>query len=381
MNGATRPGGAFKSVTEQLPNNTRVVIKMDVFGGVVISGIGAAPHSLADRSIRIPFQRETADLTQDLAKFFGRTDATLIAVRDDLATWAGALAEPLSEPPLPDWLVRQSGRTAGNWLLLLTIADAAGGRWPGLVQSAATAEFQSERETSEFERLLASVSRCFAAQKVWDHSVDKEPLNHADRVTTGVLLAFLNDDTVEEWDRSHSGKPVNHYWLRKILRNQLSPAGAQDWWTGPEAKRQHHSGYYLTQFTDAWRRYQVPTPDVLVATAEAAAEAAAAEDARKRANGHDTAPPPSDAGATVEPEASEAKPRRARVKPAPLPEPEPVAATSTGDAELHAAMADGDFNSELAATRAAHPDWDARRLAKAMKQPLERVERRLGPFH
>jgi hypothetical protein len=337
LNGATRPGGAFKSVTEQLPNNTRVVVQMDVFGGVVLSGIGPAPNSLADRSIRVLFQRETADRTNDLAKFYGHTEALLTDVRDDLAAWAAALTEPLPVPALPDWLRRQSGRTAGNWMLLLTVATAAGGEWPDLVRQAAEAEFHAEREVHEFERLLASISRCFATRPEWDGTTN-EPLNHRDRVLTEVLLNFLNNvDREEEWDRAHSGKPVNAYWLRSRLRNQLTPAGSQDWFTRPANAWVHHSGYYQTQFTDVWRRYQTPLPG-----APTAAMA-------------DSTPPAQGNGHAAEAEA------------------EPTA----GNGELP----DGAFESELAAHRAAHPTWTARQLAKAMKQPLERVQRRLSVFH
>jgi hypothetical protein len=81
-----------------------------------------------------------------------------------------------------------------------------------------------------------------------------------ERISLPTLINHLKGNPHEVWQQMFSRGDLTWHWVGNQLRNELEPAGTQTWWTGPEYGRSKHTGYYASQFEQAWRRHQIPEP-------------------------------------------------------------------------------------------------------------------------
>ena len=403
LNGCTRRRSANASFSVALNDKTWKSVTVNCFGPVLLSGIDCPPPTIADRSIAVLMERETAE--QLLEELPDEPPPEIEQARLHLAAWAAARSEPLKDPPAPDWLRRRAGRTARNWLQMLAIATEAGGRWPELIEQAAQQIFNAEHEPTQMERLLTSIRRMFDARRAelaqaketksgpalrWE---DKDAVETADRVLTTSVVASLNNEADEEWHLANAGRPVSSYFLRNRLLNLLKPAGAHHWWTGPEQHRKQYSGYYRQQFEDAWRRY---LPSHTPPTGSCASCASCAADANsEQFQGDNRQAPAQDAPETATaaqdaaPDATAAAQDATTAAPDAV-QPNPRFSTGFSEAAQDAQDAhhrvggvyednDGAFVDLVRTARAEHPNWSIARLAKQLKQPQSRVKAALEP--
>jgi len=265
LNAATRRGSANAGQMMAAAGNKWNADDVNFFGPVLIAGIDDDPPTVRDRAILLLLDKalghempahvltsERPDLVQEAPE--------LTEAKAHIAAWA-SIQTGAPTCKCPDFLLQQPDRTVRNWWLLYAIANAAGGRWPNLIETAAKAALGRERPLVQLERLLLSIKRCFDKQDdvvrskgAADRAANRAA-NDKDRVETQTLLVFLNAEIGEEWNRANRGGIVTEYWLRDRLLNLLKPRGSQHWHTGAGKLRKDHYGYERHQFEDAWLRH------------------------------------------------------------------------------------------------------------------------------
>jgi putative DNA primase/helicase len=137
--------------------------KFSTWGAKAIARIGDAADTNMDRAIVIRMRRK---LPSETVKKLRHTDNF-----DDLKAccvrWAADHLEKLKnmEPELPPEL---NDRAADNWLPLIAIADAAGGKWPTRARKAARAlsSVEASDDASQSVQLLADIKAVFEALEV-----------------------------------------------------------------------------------------------------------------------------------------------------------------------------------------------------------------------
>lgn len=229
LNAGNRQGTPVLRV--KLEGRRREVDEFDVFGPKAVAGIGKLPDTVTDRSIPIRLKRRAPG--EPVAKFRRRTaEAQADGIRFDFET-VGTLG---TLPHVPDEL---NDRAADSWEPLLSVADAAGGRWPDRARLAAVAlSSDDDGGLSVGMRLLTDIRDAF---------------EDADHLPTAELLRRLHDLDDAPWAEWY-GKPLTGRGLAKLL----DPYGI-----GPRKRRLEggqHRGYFRTEFRDAWARY-VPAPE------------------------------------------------------------------------------------------------------------------------
>jgi hypothetical protein len=167
----------------------------------------------------------------------------LLDLRDRLHDWVRAnqakLADAIPELPVED-------RAADCWEPLAAIADAAGGRWPGLARDACRAltAAAGDAEGSFGERLLADLRVVFgAAPALW----------------TATIIERLAQLDEAPWD-DYYGQRITDRGVAKLLR----PYGvrSRDVKLGDVVRK----GYRREDLHDAWQRYATGTPSATSAT-------------------------------------------------------------------------------------------------------------------
>lgn len=116
---------------------THAVEHFPVFAAVALAGLGDLPDTLMSRSVIVRMRKRKA--TEAVEPFRHRVHAEQgYALRDELAAWAAEVGEGIGQawPELPEGIV---DRPAEVWEPLLAVAEAAGGRWPGLAREACVA--------------------------------------------------------------------------------------------------------------------------------------------------------------------------------------------------------------------------------------------------
>ncbi len=208
--------------------------KFNVWYPKVVALIGELPATLRDRSLRICLKRKRPD------EVLATLDAAAIARLGELLAPAVAwLAKKFKQiaaahPVIPDAI---TNRTRDNWLPLIAIADAAGGRWPELARALALkAAKEAEADISPGIAALRDTRQIFQEKKV-------------DRLRSAHLLDALNANKDMPWHQFNGGRPLTAAQLAQLLR----PFGIH-----PQTIRfgdDTAKGYYLSDFEDAFARY------------------------------------------------------------------------------------------------------------------------------
>lgn len=206
-----------------------------VWGPKVISGIGKRKDTLEDRSIRILMRRKGAG--EKVEKLRRKNLEIFSVLKQKAARWAADNFETARtwEPSLPEAL---NDRAADNWGPLLTIAEMAGGQWPGLAMEAALliSGSQDDDEDAIGVMLLADISDYFEETET-------------DRVTSEDVEKHMVQLEDRPWPEYRKGKPISKTGIARLLK----PFGikAKVIRIGGRTPR----GYEKTDFDDAFSRY------------------------------------------------------------------------------------------------------------------------------
>jgi hypothetical protein len=133
-----------------------------VFAPVALAGLGDLPDTLMSRSVIVRMRRRAPE--EHVEPFRRRDHAEEgQAIAGALADWCADVAPALAEarPALPEGV---TDRAADVWEPLISIADAAGGAWPGMARAACRAlvEAAKDRKQSLGVRLLGDLRVIFA---------------------------------------------------------------------------------------------------------------------------------------------------------------------------------------------------------------------------
>ena len=210
----------------------------NVFGPVVLCGIGSLPVTLHDRSIVIRLERAKPGEVQ--ARFDSRrTDAEKILGRK-LARWCADHRNQIAEcePVLPPGAYN---RLADNWRPLFTIAQLAGGDWPARALEAFSLLTRTTDTDSQglATMLLQDIREVFAASE-------------GKRIFSRNLIEQLNAKTERPWPEARKGKPITETWLARRLKDfGISPVTLR---IGDERAK----GYSFDELSDVFARYLPP---------------------------------------------------------------------------------------------------------------------------
>ena len=159
LNNGWRPGKPTRRCVgpQQTPTEFRN------FAMAAVAGIGRLPDTIEDRGINITMQRRGPG--QTVAKFRLRTDLPKVQeLRGRISEWVADNQDALDRVPadLPDGL---EDRAEDAWEPLITLADAAGGRWPAAARRAAvqitSEQADADDDTSLNVRLLSDIQEVF----------------------------------------------------------------------------------------------------------------------------------------------------------------------------------------------------------------------------
>lgn len=208
--------------------------RFSTWGAKALSGIGAIPPTLADRSIPLVLRRKLPSET--VANLRHSPPSTWANLRRKLVRWtqdhAGEIAAARPAP-----VAGLGDRANDNFEPLLAIAEAAGGHWPKLAREAATRLCGQPDGASGADELLAAIRDAF------DH-------HGADRLPTAALLETLCSDFEAPWSTWNRGKPITPRQIaRKLADYKIHPSNMK-LPSGSVAK-----GYTRESFADAWARY------------------------------------------------------------------------------------------------------------------------------
>jgi Protein of unknown function (DUF3631) len=216
-------------------NGVSVTVHFDPFCPKAIGLLGKnLPRALKSRCIEIRMVPRRPDETVEP---FGYTDDFEFAtLRRQLARFAADNAKILkaARPTVP---ASMNDRAAMNWVLLLAIAELAGGPWPELAREAAQRLTRSGRQPSDGERLLAALQEMFAGKV---------------EITSADVVVGLNSDPLDIWGTYNRGGPVTARQIAILLDAYdvhpvpLHPTKRKDF---------SRQGYKISQFTDAFARY------------------------------------------------------------------------------------------------------------------------------
>jgi hypothetical protein len=267
----TRNGSVIRTVEMQIDGlRTFEPVAFSTFSPMVLAGIGRAPSTVEDRSIRTRLQRQPRGQPRKRA---GRT--TLSAIRDKLAPHLMAHAEGVAvamKAGVPDNAIPASlnDRDADNWRPLLAVAKLAGGPWPDRAARAAVklcgGAADSDDRGSEWalRQLVEAVDelrRRVATEYIaWRKAGRKtiNPMPGQRGVNRPHVCSFIPSDDVAAWliakDDSGFGdcRDLNTAKLRlaRLLRPfEIAPGLRRN-------AGQPTRGYDVTTIRVAWRRYQ-----------------------------------------------------------------------------------------------------------------------------
>jgi hypothetical protein len=424
-----------------LPNGGWQVDTIDIFGPMAIAGIDPLLGTAQERCIRIFLRKALAEevtdhlhdgISPELIEFrrhfaawaAARTELPMPELPDFLRRQPARLAD--------NWqiLLAIADQAGGRWPELI--------RQAAVRELTAEREMSVlERALVSVRNALDAQPESSKA----DNSAEPPPrlANDRDRIETSVLIRHMLADPSEDWSLASRGRPINAFFLAKLFRGLLKPPGTQDWWTGTSDRRLHHSGYERHQFRHVWPRY-VPTHKAMhwdpsgkpgASGASGACNEKSSEncgfdpyngctrssEGAPDTSGADPALAPGVSGAPVFDLVTKQSANQAEFSPAAPDAPDapgfpdgslykgldgggggPVeAAGPSAEAERqhnlraqvgHEAVAlvgkDGIESvqsiwlAEVARSRAAHPAWSIAKLAKDLRQPVERVKRALA---
>jgi len=200
---------------------------------MLLAGIGTLPDTVADRSVIVSMKRKRSD--EAVKRLRARDGAELRELGRKAARWAADHGKALenADPKAPAQL---HDRAADAWAPLFSIADLAGGEWPGRARRAAI-ELSGTDDGTIREKLLSDIRTAFDAKK-------------ADRLSSDDLIAYLSGLDERPWAEFSRGKPLSKAKLAHLLRPLEIPPGSIRLDDGRTPK-----GYYRHAFEDAFTRY------------------------------------------------------------------------------------------------------------------------------
>lgn len=218
--------------TEELP----------AYCAVAIAGLHDLPDTIAARAVVVRMRPRTArERVEPWRRRLNLPDA--VPLYERLAAWAESVLDEVTDswPTMP---VEVQDRDADCWEALLSVADAAGGRWPVEARSAAVEIVQTGRSRSASlgVLLLADVRTVFAALG-------------RDRLSTTDLLGRLHALPEAPWANLR-GKELDARGLARRL-SDYEIGSAQLWIEGSNVR-----GYEAASFADSWDRYLDQDDDV-----------------------------------------------------------------------------------------------------------------------
>jgi len=227
------------------------VKRFQVFGPLVLSGIGDVPDTVLDRSIIIPMRRRAPGESVDTfrARRAIRATSPTREALDEWATREHRCFENL-DPEMPEGI---TDRPADVWEPLIAIGDHAGPAWSTRIRHACiTLNGQrSDRDANLGTRLLAACRTAFQTEE---------------RVTTDELLRLLIALEDEPWGDLY-GKALDSRKLARLLKPFSVTPGAHRF--GDTTLR----GYLREDFHDAWARYLEPDPGSTICEPQQAQQA------------------------------------------------------------------------------------------------------------
>lgn len=245
---APGPGSALKEVQALLNTGYKrgakvprcvppayVVREIPVFAPVGLAGLGELPPALATRSITIRMQRR---LPEEVVQRFipHRCEEDGARLRAALRQWLTSALEELAaaDPDFPEGI---ADRQAECWEPLLAIADAAGGRWPGLVRRACSFLATDRGGTSG----SSGIALLRAVRRVWEQAGEPEKMRSSN------LVEAVDKIPSPEW-RPHF-TAIDEKWLAAKLKPYgVAPTKYRE---GDKTMR----GYKRSELQEAFARY------------------------------------------------------------------------------------------------------------------------------
>jgi hypothetical protein len=217
--------------------------RFEIWCPKALAAIGRLPPTLASRSIVINMRRKMiSEMTKELRP--ERADATLLPLKRQAMCWAGDNAEALkdADPTMPATLY---GRAADNWRPLIAIGDTAGISWGERARDVAVL-LGGRRDETLGVLLLECIHKLFTAG-----NDDLFPDGNLDRLTSKAIADGLGEMEGTPWPEFHHGKPITANQVAKLLR----PFGITPGTIRLKTSTGTPKGYYLSAFTDAFKRY------------------------------------------------------------------------------------------------------------------------------
>jgi hypothetical protein len=216
------------------------VVEFDPYStqAIGMKGLGMPSTTLSRCIMCMIWPKLPSEVVED---FDERDDEEFKTIRRKLARWSidNAVALRSATPECSF-----NNRTRKNWLILLAIADLAGGEWPRVARAAAL-ELETDRdEPSENARLFAAIRDCMGARA---------------EITSADICKALAADPSSEWANFRGAGSISQAQLAALLR----PFGIRPVTLHPtkRAGLTRH-GYRRARFENAWARLlQKPTKD------------------------------------------------------------------------------------------------------------------------
>lgn len=207
------------------------------FCPIALASIGDLSDTVMDRSVVIRLRRKTDQETVE------RIRPHREAIKQDgeaIAAWAKDvdLSQHL-DPSMPDTF---GDRQADISVVLLALADLAGGEWPERARAALADLFHSAEEESDAAKLLVDIRAIFVEAD-------------ADKLSSGAICAALVTLEHRPWAEFRGGAAISKPQLASLLAPfGISPINIR---IGQDVVK----GYERAAFADAWLRYLPPEAD------------------------------------------------------------------------------------------------------------------------
>ncbi len=225
------------------------VKEFDVFSPLALAGIGKIKSdTLADRSIRITIRRRLK--SEPIARFRKGRVPEFGPLQQQISRWVSDHKADLTrlEPEIPGAI--DNDRLIDNWLPLLTIADIAGGEWPGRARQIMSwhhAASEAGEEDGWDILLLKDLKGIFDTTK-------------KDRLFTKDILTELHLMGERPWvefpNKQGPAKPITNRQVARLLEpHDIHPKPIRIAGVDKPSR-----GYERSWFEETWNRYVSP-PD------------------------------------------------------------------------------------------------------------------------
>ena len=234
------------------------VQKMPTFSPVAMAGNAPAlPSDTVSRTVRVLLlPDERGDVSESDWELI---DAPTRSLGDDLAAWADKVRSQVAsgKGTLPGNVRARRGEC---WHPLKRVANAAGGRWPEVVDRLVLRD-KEEIELAKEDGITTAAPHIQVLQDlaaVWPTGQDAEP---AAWVPTADLIKALVRHRPDRWSaRSARGAELNAHRLGAMLTGSFRVSS-----TRPDSHGQR--GYALAGFTLPWRSMRIEPPQAKAPTA------------------------------------------------------------------------------------------------------------------